>query len=259
MAKYQGAYREDVYKEELPVQNVVEEQDDIESGDPEEGTFKKRYGDLRRHMQQMMQQKDAEMAQMRDQLDRATRQQIRFPKTDAEVAEWAKKYPDVAKIVDTIAQKRVQEALAIGEKKLAGIQKLEQKIEREKAEQELRRLHPDFDEIRANPKFHEWVSEQPQWVQDSLYKNNTDARAAARAIDLYKADAGIKKKRVSSSSDAAKSVGRATGASVSNGKARFKESQVAKMSAAEFEKNEAAITDAMRNGLFEYDLSGKAA
>jgi len=259
MAKYQGAYREDVYKEELPAQQQEMEPEELETGDPEEGTFKKRYGDLRRHMQQMMQQKDAEMAKMRDQLDSATRQQIRFPKTDAEVAEWAKKYPDVAKIVDTIAQKRVQEALAIGEKKLAGIQKLEQKIEREKAEADLRRMHPDFDEIRSDAKFHQWVSEQPQWVQDSLYKNNTDARAAARAIDLYKADVGMKKKRSGSSADAAKTVGRGSGASVSNGKARFKESQVAKMNAAEFERNEAAITEAMRNGLFEYDLSGKAA
>ena len=62
MAKYQGAYREDVYKEEMPAQQEIETEE-LDSVDSEEGTFKKRYGDLRRHMQQMMQQKESEGAE----------------------------------------------------------------------------------------------------------------------------------------------------------------------------------------------------
>ena len=34
------------------------------------------------------------------------------------------------------------------------------------------------------------------YIQDALYKNNTDAVAAARAIDLYKADTGKEKPRL---------------------------------------------------------------
>ena len=34
---------------------------------------------------------------------------------------------------------------------------------------------------------------QPAYIQDALYKNNTDAHAAARALDLYKADTGRRK------------------------------------------------------------------
>ena len=64
---------------------------------------------------------------------------------------------------------------------------------REKAEVELLRLHPDFNDIRDSDDFHEWADEQPKWVQDALYENDNDARSAARAIDLYKADRGIKK------------------------------------------------------------------
>lgn len=258
MAKYQGSYREDLDKEETLVQESVQQQQEEGQPDSEESTFKKRYGDLRRHMQQTIEQKEREMEQMRTQLEQATRQQIKFPKTEEEVKQWSQKYPDVAKIIDTIAQKRVQEALAIGEKKLEKVQRLEQQIVKEKAENELKRLHPDFDGIRADRKFHMWVNEQPQYVKDALYKNNTDARAAARAIDLYKADMGIKKKRGKSTQDAAQSMSRFSNTVPNTGKARFTESQVSKMSAREYEKNEDAILDSIRQGTFEYDLTGGA-
>jgi len=254
MAKYQGSYREDVYVEEESVQEDVQQQ---ESGDSEEATFKKRYGDLRRHMQQSMAQKDAQLSKMQDQLAQATRQQIKFPKTEEEVAQWSQKYPDVAKIIDTIAQKRVQEALAIGERELGKVKQLEVRLEREKAEKALRDAHPDFDTLRKSKDFHDWVAEQPEYVKDALYKNETDARAAARAIDLYKADRGIRKKK-STTGDAARSVGRSSSSSPSTGRARFKESVVGKMSPAEYEKNEEAIFQSMKDGTFEYDLSGAA-
>ena len=77
---------------------------------------------------------------------------------------------------------------------------------REKAEVELLKLHPDFNDIRDNDDFHEWADEQPKWVQDALYENDNDARSAARAIDLYKADRGITLKRNPTSRDAARSV-----------------------------------------------------
>ena len=76
------------------------------AANPEEETFKKSYGDLRRHSQQLMQQKDQELANKKAQLDTAAKGQIKFPKTDDEIEQWSKKYPDVAKIVDTIASKR---------------------------------------------------------------------------------------------------------------------------------------------------------
>ncbi len=122
MAKYQGSYRENLHDDDEPVQ-----EDAVASSSPDEETFKKRYGDLRRHMQQSMQQKDQQLQKMQEQLNQATRQQIKFPKTEEEVAAWSKKYPDVAKIVDTIAQKRVQEALAIGEKEINKVKQLEVK------------------------------------------------------------------------------------------------------------------------------------
>jgi len=89
-----------------------------------------------------------------------------------------------------------------------------------------------------------------------LYKNQTDAMAAARAIDLYKSD--TKKKPVRKSA-AANSVGRTSSSIAPNtGRAKFRESQVERMSAQEYEQNEAAIMAAIQEGSFEYDLTGSA-
>jgi hypothetical protein len=237
-------------------QEVGQQQPSTEQLNAEEESYKKRYQDIQRHIQTVRDQKDREIAQMKEQLDAATRKQIRFPKTDAEVEEWSKRYPDVAKIVDTIAQKRANEVLAEGEKRLIQVENFERKLNRQSAEHELMKLHPDFAQIRQDPKFHEWVALQPSAMQDSVYKNNTDAKWAARTIDLYKADLG---RRGKSNKSAAQAVGRSTSAApTTGGKAKFSESMVAAMSDREFENNEVAISEAMRSGAFVYDISGAA-
>lgn len=261
MSKYKRTDVED--EDERPYSELVQEQaaqNEPEPSDPEEATFKKRYGDLRRHAQQIQSQKEAEIAALQQQLQDATKQQIKFPKTEEEVENWAKKYPDVAAIIDTIARKRANEALEEGEKRLSGLKKLEEKMTRERAEQELLNMHPDFSRIREDQKFHEWASEQPLWVQDALYKNNTDAKSAARAIDLYKADMGMAKTKPKADPRAAATqVGTRERVSAPQGeRARYSESMVSKMSDADYEKHEKAILEAMRKGEFTYDVTGAA-
>lgn len=269
MSKYKNpAYADEMdddksYSEEMQAQQEAASPEETEpSATVEEGQFKKRYSDLRRHMQHKEQQFQQQMNQMKQQLDQATKQQIRFPKTDEEIEQWSQKYPDVAKIVDTIARKRANEALEEGEKRMEGLKKLETQVTRDKAETELMKLHPDFGNIRQDPAFHEWAQVQPTYIQDALYKNNTDAHAAARAIDLYKADTGKGRKRKAASDnprEAAQDVGRTSRTSPNpSGKAKFTESQVSRMSEQEYDKNEDAILEAMRNGNFEYDLTGAA-
>ena len=220
------------YSQEFEAQAAV----DSEPKEPEEASFKKRYGDLRRHTQQLMSQKDQELEKLQTQLDSAAKGQIKFPKTDEEIEEWTKKYPDVSKIVNTIARKHANEALEEGEKRLGHLKDLETKL----------------------TAFHDWVIMQPQNMQDALYKNNTDAMAASRAIDLYKADTG--KRKTTSKRSAAQAVGRtSSSAPAATGKAKFSESQIARMSDREYEANEEAILQAMRTeGAFIYDMSGGA-
>ena len=258
MAKYRNAYRDetDTATEEASV--APEQKATTQPVGTEEESFKKRYGDLRRHMQGQMAQRDQEIAQIKAQLNDATRGQIKFPKTEEEVDAWSQKYPDVAKIVDTIAQKRDQEAVTDAKLEFDEIKKQQQGIKAEKAMLELKKFHPDFDKIRASKEFHNWVMEQPTYVQDALYKNNTDPKAAARAIDLYKSDKGIRKVRTKNSSAAAQAIGRSGVATPTSGRATFTESQVQNMNADEYEKNESKIMESISKGLFEYDVTGGA-
>ena len=252
--------RKEELEDDLSYSQEMEQQAAPAEPEPEnaeEASFKKRYGDLRRHTQQLMAQKDKELAAMKSQLETAAKGQIRFPKTDEEIEQWSQKYPDVAKIVDTIARKRANEALEEGEKRLGHLKDLETKLTKKEAEQQLMKLHPDFNDIRQDPAFHEWVTMQPMYIQDALYKNNTDAQAAARAIDLYKADTG--KRKTTSKKSAAEAVGRTPSAApAATGKVKFTESQVAQMSDREYEANEDAILEAMRTGAFTYDMTGGA-
>ena len=131
---------------------------------------------------------------------------------------------------------------------------------KEKAEAALMQIHPDFDEIRDSDEFHTWAEEQPKWVQDALYENDNDARSAARAIDLYKADMGISKKKSKSNKDAASAVSTKSRSKPQDDESNsyLKESDVEKMSPQEYEKRADEIMDAIRSGKFVYDLSGSA-
>jgi len=263
--KYKNEDR--IKKEEEELEQLLAEQKgetqevETEPAGAEEKSFKKRYGDLRRHMQQKEQEWSDKFSKLETQLTEATRKEMKLPTSDEQLDAWMKKYPDVAKIVETIAIKKAQEQAAELETRVKAVDEMRENAAREKAEAELMRLHPDFDDIRDSDDFHEWADEQPKWVQDALYENNNDARSAARAIDLYKADKGIgKKKAATSSRDAAKSVSTRDSRSRPDDtqKGAITESQVAKMSAREYEQRSDEIMEAIRTGSFVYDLSGSA-
>ena len=226
----------------------------------EEKTFKKRYGDLRRHLQNKEKEFGDQLAEIKKQLDEATRKEIQLPKSDEDINAWAEKYPDVAAIVETIAIKKAKEQSEHLEARVREINEMQNNVSREKAEAQLLSMHPDFNEIKETDEFHAWADEQPKWVQDALYENETDARAAARAIDLYKADMDISEKKKDTSKDAAKSVTTRSTKSQPDTEATgmIKESDVNKMSAQEYEKNADMIMEAIRSGKFIYDLSGNA-
>jgi len=227
---------------------------------PEEESFKKRYGDLRRHSQKQADDKDKEIAALKQQLSQATEKQIKLPKTDEELDAWSAEYPDVARIIETIAIKKSKEMNKTIEDRLENLTQKELKSSRDLAERELLSIHPDFEEIRNDPSFHDWAEEQPDYIQKALYDNETDAKAAARAIDLYKADKGIKKKRKSSKS-AAENVSVKGGSQPSDSATAsesISESDVAKMTSQEYTANEEAIANAIRSGNFVYDISGAA-
>jgi DNA repair exonuclease SbcCD ATPase subunit len=247
------------------VETKAEESEDTSEEEPtsaEEKTFKKRYGDLRRHTQEKEREFQKQLNDLKEQLDKATKKEMKLPKSDEDIEAWAKDYPDVAKIVETIAMKKAREQSAEIETRLQKIDEMSAEAQKDKAEAELMRLHPDFDSIRDSDDFHDWAEEQPKWVQDALYENDNDARSAARAIDLYKADRNINKStKTKSDKGAAMDVGTKTTKTkvdaAESGK-KILESTVQKMSATQYEKQADAIMEAIRSGNFIYDISGSA-
>jgi len=239
----------------------VEEPKEAEPANAEEKSFKKRYGDLRRHQQQKEKDYEDRIKALETQLSSAAKKEIKLPKSDEDIEAWTTKYPDVAAIVETIAIKKAKEQSQGLEERVREIDEMKASASRDKAEAELMKLHPDFGDIRNSDDFHEWAEEQPKWVQDVLYENDADARSAGRAIDLYKADRNITTKKSASSKDAARSVGtrneRSKPQSDAMGNA-IRESQVQKMSPQEYEKRSDEIMEAIRTGNFIYDLSGSA-
>ena len=239
----------------------VQAKEDAEPEGAEEKSYKKRYADLRRGSQKAKADLEARITTLESQLKQSAAQEIKLPKSDEDIDAWASQYPDVAAIVETIAIKKAREQQEGLQERIKEIDTLRESASREKAEVELLKAHPDFGEIRDSDEFHEWAEEQPKWVQEALYENDNDARSAARAIDLYKADMNIKTKKPSSNKEAAKSVNTRNTRSqpdATSNNTKMSESRVNKMSTKEYEKHQDEIMDAIRKGEFIYDISGSA-
>jgi hypothetical protein len=251
---------EQLLKEQRDDNNSKTEGDNEES--PEEKTFKKRYSDLRRHQQKQAEDFKKEIETLKSQLSDAAKKEMKLPKSDEDIEAWAKEYPDIAGIVESIAIKKADEKAKALEDRMKEIDEAQYNATKEKAEAELLSFHPDFTEIRESDDFHNWVEDQPQWVQKALYENDNDAKSAARAIDLYKSDKGKSEKIPSKSNkDAAKAVSTKSKRNTPQSDeslSYLKESVVEKMSAKEYERNSEKIMEAIRSGKFIYDVSGSA-
>tara|TARA_Y100000114_G_scaffold95426_1_gene88748 strand:+ start:691 stop:1539 length:849 start_codon:yes stop_codon:yes gene_type:complete len=238
---------------------IEKDEAETESLNAEEKTFKKRYGDLRRHTQQLQEQHTNDIRKLQEQIDSLTRKQVKLPKSDEELEEWTEKYPDVAKIVETIATKKAMEARKDVEEKLKYVDDMQNRVKIEKAETELAKLHPDYDDLRTSEDFHEWVAAQPKWIQSALYENDTDHLAAAKAIDLYKLETKQETKQTSNKK-AATSVSKKNVSKepVENERNVWSESRVKNLSSKDWDRYEESISESIANGTFVYDLTGGA-
>jgi hypothetical protein len=262
MAKFDAAQQEggEPQEEQAEPESVAKEQQ-VDAKEPETGeerTYKKRYDDIRK----LQSNTAAELKAIKAQLENAKEQGIvRPPKSDEDIQAWADKYPDVAAIVETIAEKKAQEKFSVAEDRLRQIDEMSEEANRSKSMDVIRDSHSDFDDLKESDEFHDWAGEQPKWVQDALYENQDDPRSVVRVIDLYKGDKGLDtKSRKKSTKEAASAVvtKRSTKPSQDDTEATFTESMISQMSMKEFEKNQDAIMEAQRTGKFVYDLSGGA-
>ena len=249
-------YKRKVEKEETEDTATVSEDTSDEEATPneerpvdaEEKVFKKRYGDLKRHYDSTLVKHKDEIESLKSQL-KENADKINLPKTKDEVDAWRQKYPDVYDIIETIAYTKAEEKAKKVEAELKTLETEQIAVKQEKAEVELAKLHPDYQDLRKSEDFHKWVEQQDEAIKGWLYSNATNAKLAARAIDLYKADKNIVKKKADSKLEASKSVTSTTKKDVdASTKKVWKISEISKMRPAQFEKYEKEIDLARKEG-----------
>ena len=272
---YRGKYRDDVYKDEDDEEKVEAQEADPsneeatqqeesnsfvqEKKTSEEHDYKKRYDDLKRHYDDKVNEFKQEIANLREAVQKKVVDMpkgVQAPRTQEELEEFKERYPDVFEVVQTVSSMETEAQVAKLREELGTIKEREKQLEKQKAYEELLRLQPDFDKIKADQDFLSWLEEQPASISDGIYKNNTDARWAARVVDLYKADKGLNQKKTKSSSAAeavTKTPAREVKTNATDGKRVWKASQIAKMKPHEFEKLESELDSARAEGRIDYN------
>jgi len=219
----------------------------------EERVFKKRYDDLKRHYDSTLGKHKDEVRTLRTQLEQSSKQFVP-PKSKDELESWRKEYPDVYEMVETIAMNKADSRTKEMETKYQNLQVQQEEIAKEKAEVELLKLHPDFNDLRSKDDFHEWAAKQDPVIQDWLYENTSNASLAARALDLYKMDRGLgkysKKEEQSAKKEAAKAISKTKKAEAPDAPTKkvWSNAEISKMNVREYAKYEEEIDKAVREG-----------
>ena len=275
MSRTRSNYKDKIKKDEEELKKLMEQQGkpqeeqkvkekteevkpEVELSD-EEKSFKTRYGDMRRHLAAKEKEYNAKIKELEDKLGETKK--LVPPKSDEDLQAWVDKYPDVAGMVETIADKRAKQMFDKANIQLEELNKAKEEATRSRAENEIRKAHEDFDQLRDSDQFHNWVEAQPKWVQNALYENTDDAASVVRVIDLYKVDNGLTRSDKKNKTKAAASLvdrGSKTKVDPTESSDKIRESDIAKMSDAEYAKNADKITEAHRSGKIICDLSGSA-
>ena len=264
---YRNKYRQDLYKDDDEEQKVEEEAKQDETDTSEEATpkgesfvetkeedgtvYKKRYDDLKRHYDKKLE----EWKKEREGLEAANKVSdtgVQVPTTPEEITEFRQKYPDVYKVVESVASMQAEQRAGDLRGEIDSLKKREEDLIVQSAYKELTTLHPDFTEIKTDEKFLEWLDQQPESISDGIYKNNKDARWASRVLDLYKADVGMTKEPRKTNKSAAQAVKSTKAKEIVTdtdaNKKVWKGSDIAKMKPWEFEKLEKEIDLARQEG-----------
>ena len=217
---------------------------DIEKKTKEqEHNFKKRYDDLKSHY-------DRKVNEWKEKEKVLSQKPIyKTPKSVEELENFKEQYPDIYNVVESIshlqADKRVQDV----EFKLGELKEQEKEFTKQTAYKELVSIHPDFDNLKIDKSFADWLNKQPENISDGIYKNSMNAKWAARVIDLYKADHNLQTKQTTKP-NAAEAVTRTQRGSITTegGKKIWSVSEIAKLKPEQFSKYEKEIDIARREG-----------
>jgi hypothetical protein len=256
--------------------NIESEGDPVNSkntSNTEDSTdWKKRYSDLRSHTSKIENTYKEALQNLElkvRELESSNTVKV-YPKTEEEIQEWAEKYPEVAKIIQTIAGKTSDEAVQKVQERLNELSRQELEAERRNGIRMLSELHPDFMELKDTDKFKEWLVEQPIEFQNAILRpkdfKEGSVKAAAKIITMFKVENGLSSTKKEKTHQDNRSVATKVlnnvneDPSYNEKEPRYTESQIARMTDREFEQHQSKILEAQRKGppYFIYDLSGAA-
>ena len=241
-------------KTEIDPTELDNESQEVTSDQPyKRPDYKKRYDDLKKHYDSKLNEFKSREEELLEEVTK-NRTEYTAPKTQEELEQFAKEYPDVYEVVETVAHLQSESKAKVLEDRLQKLQEREQEVIRIEAEKRLNERHPDFDDIRNSDDFHSWAKEQPKSIQDWIYKNTDDADLASRALDLFKKDFGIDVPKLEKSNSkqtrksAADMVSTKTTTVEPKQEKIWSETEIAAMSMDEFDKFEDEISEAMQQG-----------
>ena len=236
---------------EPPKEDKSKEDDDDKGLSAEERTFKKRYGDLRRHQQKQKEEFEARIQELEQKLQSPAQ----MPVSREQVEQWVKKYPDIAGIVKSLAGEEAKQKFDEVSRRTQELEEMKEAMAYEKAVAEVEKAHSDFHTISSSDDFHNWAEEQDDSIQKIIYEE-LKPKALISVLKLYKQEKGIKEKKPKADNSAALSVSTRSGATTPKDSepTKWSESKVSKLSDQDFIKYEDEIMEAMRSGNFKYDM-----
>lgn len=241
-------------------EDKTEPQDAPESDEPTSATtvkdnedekYKKRYDDLKRHYDSTLTSFKSEVEDLKTQLANKTLSEkessIKPPRTKEEFEAFKEKYPDLVSYVLTAASMVATDSNTVVLQKMKQLEESQRAINSERGIEELKKYHPDFMQIKDDPRFIEWFDMQPVEVKSLIKSPNP--KVIAQGLDLFKNYAGIKPK-AEVKKDATREVKTPTSRVQIGepGKRTYTNAEIHKMPIAEFEKLEADIKAAQYDG-----------
>ena len=138
-------------KAKQPEQEV--EQETVKDEPYKKPDYKKRYDDLKKHYDSKLNEFKAREQEL---IDEATKNRPTYkaPKSAEDIEEFAREYPDVYEVVETVSHLQAEEKSKDLKEKLERLQERVKDLIRKDAEKRLMDKHPDFEDIRNSDDFH---------------------------------------------------------------------------------------------------------
>jgi hypothetical protein len=162
----------------------VKEQEPVDPRDSQVYRDFKQYHDTEMHqMRLQLQEKDRLIAE-------SQRPALKAPKTPEELAKFKEQFPEAYDNIQSMILTTLSDDSLDINRQAKEVLQAQAKLREEQAFSELKKVHPDAEEIKKDPRFKDWYNEQSADIQRVL-ATSTDTKAISKLLTLYKLDVGI--------------------------------------------------------------------